>query len=145
MALLGARNSKGGLKRIQTGVYHRPDIRCDLLFVTLEKSEKQYTPTTLYRDHPISDDRFHWETQNVCHAGTTSGRRYLATSQRSDDHALLFVRQSQKDSRGETMPYTLLGRCFHAAHRGERPIQIEWQLEHPMPASLFQAWKLAGG
>ena len=60
-------------------------------------------------------------------------------------HALLFVRERRHDDRGETMPYTLLGRCAYRAHRGARPMQIEWDLERPMPPGLYQETKLAAG
>lgn len=145
MALLDERNRKGGVKRIQTGVYRVKPLRTDLFFVTLEKSEKHYSPTTLYNDYPISARRFHWETQSACHADTPTGRRYLAITEDADDHALLLVRARRHDDRGETMPYTLLGRCFYRSHRGGRPMQIEWELERPMPPGFYQETKVAAG
>jgi len=33
----------------------------DLFFVTLEKSERDYPPSTLDKDHAISPRDFHWE------------------------------------------------------------------------------------
>ena len=73
MAAVNERNAKGGIKRIQTGVYYVEPHACDLFFVTLEKSEKDYTPTTLYQDYPLSQGVFHWETQSNCHAGHADG------------------------------------------------------------------------
>jgi hypothetical protein len=55
------------------------------------------------------------------------------------------VRQRKKDDRGETMPYLLLGPVHYRTHRGERPMQIEWDLAHPMPARDFQEMKVAAG
>ncbi|MFO0671939.1 MAG: DUF3427 domain-containing protein, partial [Polyangiaceae bacterium] len=144
LAGVDERTSKGGVKRIQTGVYHLAPRRCDLLFVTLEKSEKEYTPTTLYNDYAISPTRFHWETQSNCHEGTPTGRRYLEAGQRGD-HVLLFVRKRRVDARGVTSPYVFLGDARHAAHRGARPMQIEWELTRPMPAALYQETKVAAG
>src|SRR5690242_21494866 len=37
----------------------------ELLFVTLDKSGKDYSPTTRYRDYAISPELFHWETQSA--------------------------------------------------------------------------------
>ncbi len=145
LAGVDERNSKGGVKRIQTGVYFCDRLKTDLLFVTLEKSEKEYSPTTLYNDYAISPTRFHWETQSNCHDGTDTGRRYLRASTTSAERVLLFVRTRKKDARGETMPYALLGPAFHHAHRGGRPMQIEWELETPMPAAFYQATKIAAG
>jgi hypothetical protein len=145
MAAFGERNRKGGIKRIQTGVYHVKPRDCDLFFVTLEKSEREYTPTTLYQDFPLTPSTFHWESQSTCHAATPTGRRYISLQRGGSQHALLFVRQRKKDGRGETMPYLLLGPVYYVSHRGGRPMQIEWELEFPMPAGDFQEMKVAAG
>ncbi len=145
MAAFDERNRKGGVKRIQTGVYYLRRFEADLFFVTLEKSERHYSPTTLYNDYPITDHRFHWESQSSCHEDTETGRRYLAVKADGPQQALLFVRQRKSDERGETMPYTLLGPCTYLGHRGARPMQIEWELARPMPAAFYQEVKLAAG
>lgn len=145
LAGVDERNSKGGVKRIQTGVYFCSRIKSDLLFVTLEKSEKEYSPTTLYNDYAISPTRFHWETQSNCHDGTDTGKRYLRASPTSPEQVVLFVRARRTDARGETMPYVCLATAFHHTHRGGRPMQIEWDLDTPMPASFYQVTKIAAG
>ncbi|MBI4819237.1 MAG: DUF3427 domain-containing protein [Deltaproteobacteria bacterium] len=144
-AAFDERSKKGGVKRIQTGVYQVKRREADLLFVTLEKSEQDYSPTTLYNDYAISATRFHWESQSSCHEGTSTGRRYIATRLGAKNRVLLFVRSRKKDARGVTMPYTLLGRAFYLEHRGGRPMQIQWELESPMPAWLYQETKVAAG
>jgi superfamily II DNA or RNA helicase/HKD family nuclease len=87
LAAFDERNAKGGVKRIQTGVFHLEARKSDLLFVTLEKSEKHYTPTTLYDDYPISPTRFHWESQSTCHEDAPAGRRYMAARSSASDGA----------------------------------------------------------
>jgi hypothetical protein len=144
-AAFDERNSRGGLKRIQGGVYYCKRRRADLLFVTLEKSQRHYSPTTMYNDYPLSPTRFHWESQSGGHEGTPAGRRYVRAVAGSGQHVLLFVRRRRTDDRGETMPYVLLGPCFYGGHRGGRPMQIEWTLAHPMPAGLYQETKIAAG
>jgi superfamily II DNA or RNA helicase/HKD family nuclease len=146
LAGLDERNKKrGGVKRIQTGVIHIARRNVDVLFITLEKSAQHYTPTTLYNDYPISPTRFHWESQSTCHEDTPTGRRYLAARPGSAGRVLLFVRQRRQDDRGETMPYVHLGPAYYERHRGGRPMQIEWELAHPMPAWLYQETKRAAG
>ena len=145
LAGVDERNSKGGVQRIQAGVYFCKRWSSDLLFITLEKSEKNYSPTTLYNDYAISPTRFHWETQRGCHVGTESGKRYIRASRSSAERVLLFVRARQHDARGERMPYVLLGQAFHLAHCGAKPMQIEWELETPMPAGFYQETKIAAG
>lgn len=36
--------------------------------VTLNKDPDHFSPTTLYNDYPISQTRFHWESQSVTRA-----------------------------------------------------------------------------
>jgi hypothetical protein len=145
LAALDERNRKGGVKRIQTGVFYIERKRTDLLFVTLEKSEKDYSPTTLYNDYAISASRFHWESQSNCHDETDTGRRYVSAKRGADQRVLLFVRPRRHDARGETMPYTLLGPVTYVEHRGGRPMQIIWELATPMPGGLYQETKVAAG
>ena len=145
LAAFDERNKQGGITRIQAGVHYAKRHRADLLFVTLEKSPGDYTPTTLYDDYPLSETRFHWESQSSCHADTPTGRRYLSAIPGADQHVLLFVRQRIKDARGLTMPYLHLGPCHIRSHRGARPMQIEWELTRPMPADYYQEVKLAAG
>ncbi len=144
LAACDERDKNGGVKRIQTGVYYLRHLKTDLFFVTLEKSERHYSPTTRYNDYPISANVFHWETQSSCSEQTPTGRRYLTVGA-GDHQALLFVRQRRQDDRGVTLPYTLLGPCSYRRHRGARPMQIEWELSRPMPAALYQELKLAAG
>ncbi len=58
---------------------------------------------------------------------------------------LLIVRERRHDARGETMPYVLLGPVYYRLHLGGRPMEIEWELEFPMPARMFQELKVAAG
>ncbi|MBK6517294.1 MAG: DUF3427 domain-containing protein [Polyangiaceae bacterium] len=145
MTAVDERTAKGGIKRIQTGSFRCERWRSDLHFITLEKSEKEYSPTTLYNDYAMSPVRFHWETVGNCHPDTETGRRYLCTVRGADVHSLAFVRRRRTDARGETMPYLFLGEVFYATHRGARPMQLEWELARPMPAGFFQATKIAAG
>ncbi|MDP3574268.1 MAG: DUF3427 domain-containing protein [Archangium sp.] len=145
LAGMDERNRNGGVLRIQTGVHQVKKRGVDLLFVTLEKSEQHYTPTTLYDDYPLSPTRFHWESQSTCHPDTPTGRRYIAATNDQDHRVLLFVRQRPNTDRGETMPYVHLGPVTYNVHRGGRPMQIEWDLVHPMPMWLYQETKRAAG
>ena len=56
------------------------DLWTELLFVTLDKSEGGFSPTTSYRDYAISREQFHWETQNSAAEDTPTGRRYIEQS-----------------------------------------------------------------
>ena len=44
------------------GVKYLEDKKTDLLFVTLNKSDKEYSPTTMYNDYSITNELFHWQS-----------------------------------------------------------------------------------
>ena len=110
----------------------------DAFFVTLQKSEAEYSPTTMYRDYPISPTLFHWESQSVATVASATGQRYLnGTSTK-----LIFVRQRRVDESG-TAPSLFAGPVHYVSHTGARPIAITWRLEHPLPMDVFSAATVA--
>ena len=144
MAGFGAVTDAGTVLRPQAGVYWLERDRCDLFFVTLEKSERDYSPTTMYDDYPVSPTRFHWQSQSSTREDSPTGQRYIH-HESLGSHVLLFVRQRPTDPRGLTAPYTFLGPAMYVTHQGERPMSINWRLQSPMPAELFEEMKLAAG
>jgi hypothetical protein len=120
------------------GVLYIPELDVDAFFVTLQKSEADYSPTTLYRDYPISPTLFHWESQSVTTVASATGQRYLNGSSTK----LLFVRQRRVEESG-TSPYLFAGPPYYVEHTGERPIAITWRLEHPLPSDFFTAASVA--
>lgn len=42
-----------------------PEKKLDVLFVTLNKSDKDYSPTTMYQDYSINKTLFHWQSQST--------------------------------------------------------------------------------
>ena len=126
----------------QAGPWWHEPARTEVLFITLEKTEQHYSPTTLYRDYAISRELFHWESQNSTRVDSPAGRRYL--EQRTNGvRILLAVRSSRTDPWGATRPYVLLGPADYVEHRGERPIAITWRLRNPIPADLYEGFKVA--
>lgn len=116
----------------QAGILKLPQHR-ELLFVTLDKSAKSFSPTTRYRDYAISPNLFHWETQTAASVDGTSGRRYLE-SPANGWSFFLFVR-TDPDS-----PYAFCGPVTYEKHEGDRPISITWRIDHTLPAGLYQRY-----
>ncbi len=133
----------GGSVYEQTGVFRDDRTNSDLFFVTLEKSARDYSPSTLYKDYAISRDLFHWESQSGTSQHSPMGQRYIRHTERGG-HILLFVRQRRKQD-GRAMPYTFLGPADYVSHKGERPIAFVWRLRRPMPAGMFREAKVAVG
>ena len=127
---------------LQTGVWYHPSTDTDVFLVTLRKSERDYSPTTLYNDYAISPELFHWESQSSTSQASPTGRRYLATNERQGQ-VLLFVREAKRGQGGIASPYLFLGPCRLVEAHGDRPIAITWRLDLPMPRTFFQRAKAA--
>ncbi len=119
------------------GVLHLLAPKVDAFFVTLQKTEEDYSPTTMYEDYLISHDRFHWQSQSNTSVESPTGQRYI--HHRSLGYTpLLFVRETKTLPSGLSAPYCFVGPCEHVSHEGSRPISIVWKLVHPVPARLFR-------
>ncbi len=110
---------------MREGVKYLPEINTDVFLVTLNKSEKQYSPTTMYLDYAISDELFHWQSQSTTSVESPTGQRYI----RGTGTILLFVREN-KNSDGVSSSYCFLGPATYVSHSGSRPINIESSNQH---------------
>ncbi len=144
VAAHGYTDHHGALILPQGGVLWNNATQTDLLFVTLEKSDRDYSPTTNYADYPISPTLFHWESQNTASPGTPTGRRYIEQPTQGTN-VILFVRERKRDGRGVTLPYHCLGHAQYQGHESERPMKVLWKLERPMPGWLYQVGKVVAG
>ena len=127
---------------LQAGVFWHEQTQTDLLFVTLQKTEKDFSPTTRYKDYAISERLFHWESQASTSVASDTGQRYLHHEQRGT-RVLLFVRESKSDGTGRTMPYFCAGFATYVSHEADRPIAITWELERALPGDRFVAYRAA--
>ena len=107
----------------------------DAFFITLKKSEADFSPSTRYRDYALSPTLFHWESQSRTSVESPTGQRYLQ-HRALGGHILLFTRATTKHALG-TAPYVFLGPASYVSHRGTRPIGITWRLHTPMPADAY--------
>ena len=122
--------------------------QCDLLFVTLKKSEALFSPSTRYRDLALGPHLFHWESQSNTTAASATGQRYIHHEARGS-RVLLFVREQRKqDGRpgAPTEPFVCLGFATYESHEGERPMAWGislWRLEREIPAAWLPVMALA--
>ena len=123
------------------GVLWVEELQTDAFFVTLRKSEQDYSPTTMYKDYAISQELFHWESQNRTSTASSVGRRYLEQRE-AGTHVLLLVRENKVNAWGGTQTYTCLGPATYVSHTGNKPIAITYHLRNPMTADLFRAASL---
>lgn len=109
----------------------------DAFFVNLVKSERDFSPTTMYKDFAISRRQFHWESQSRTSASSSDGRRYT-TKNSNGSNTLLFVRERKQNEIG-TAPYICLGSADIESWTGDRPMQVTWNLHREMPVEVFRA------
>lgn len=123
---------------VREGVKWLPEKGIDVFFVTLNKSDKDYSPTTMYNDYSINDVLFHWQSQSTTAANSSTGQRYIHHKEKGT-RVLLFVREFKSDRiSGGAAAYTYLGTANYVKHEGERPMNITWKLDHPIPAKYLK-------
>ncbi|WP_037577920.1 DUF3427 domain-containing protein [Phaeacidiphilus oryzae] len=115
----------------------------DALLVTLTKDEKDFSPTTRYRDYALSPKLFHWESQNSTSPSSGVGLRYQHHKEQGT-HVLLFVRRFKKTDSGGPQPWTLLGPVDYKSHEGSKPMAIVWQLHRELPPDIELLSAVAG-
>lgn len=123
---------------VREGVKWLPDKKLDVFFVTLNKADKDYSPTTMYNDYSINSELFHWQSQSTTAADSPTGQRYIHHEERGS-RILLFVREFKADrvSNGAAA-YTFLGTATYKKHDGSRPMNITWHLDYPIPAKYLK-------
>ncbi|MFG1977919.1 DUF3427 domain-containing protein [Nonomuraea fuscirosea] len=126
---------------MREGVKYVPEHRADLFFVTIDKSEDHYSPTTLYHDRAISENLFQWESQSTLRTSTATARRYLS----GESTVHLLIRQSKRDEGLGAPPYTYAGPIRYVSHEGGRPVRFVWRLHHPLPPEVFRYAKATAG
>ena len=123
-------------KVTQGGILWAPEAQSDVFFVDLHKAERDYSPTTMYRDYAVNRELFHWESQSRQTAEQPTVQRYI-NHQAQGSRVLLFVRERKYDKLG-TQPFYFLGPVSYVDHRGEKPVSFTWRLPQPMPEDLFE-------
>lgn len=129
--------SFGQYPEMREGVIHLPEIRADAFMFTLHKTERDYSPTTMYEDYAFSDRLIHWQSQSTTSDESKTGQRYL-NHMRIGQTILLFCREFRKSQTGLSSPFHFLGPAEYVSHEGSRPISITWQLKFPLPAKLYR-------
>ena len=123
---------------VREGVKWLPEKQLDVFFVTLNKADKDYSPTTMYNDYSINESLFHWQSQSTTADNSPTGQRYIHHKERGSK-VLLFVREFKSDRvTGGAEAYTYLGTASYVKHQGSRPMNITWHLDCPIPAKFLK-------
>lgn len=119
------------------GVFNIEELNTELFFVTLNKSDKDFSVETMYNDYVVSENEFRWESQNTdSHQG--KGRRFV--EQKSNGKKfLLFVRENKKDGYGNTCPFICFGLVDYICSKEDKPMKINWQTHQPILPQFLNA------
>lgn len=118
------------------GVLHFAEIKTYAMLVTFQKTEKEFSPSTMYADYPISRELVHWESQANTAQHHADGQNLIHHQDRG--YTILLFARGQKKRNGVTTPFTCLGPVQLISFESERPIKMMWKLEYPMPVEMFE-------
>lgn len=120
-----------------SGKYDIKSHKIQMLFCTINKSDKEYSAETMYEDYAINSYTFHWQTQNNTKADSETGKLYTEQAQ-NGWRFLLFVRDTKTNNYNFTNPYYCLGFVDFINAKGECPMTINWKMREPIPASIYE-------
>jgi superfamily II DNA or RNA helicase/HKD family nuclease len=119
------------------GVKYFEDKGTDIFFITLNKSDKDFSPSTLYEDYAINEHLFHWQTQSRISEQTKTAQRYIH-HKKLEQRIVLFVRE-YKEEHNYTSPFVFLGEAEYVKHEGNKPMSFVWRLKEDIPPALVPA------
>ncbi|MDG1397266.1 MAG: DUF3427 domain-containing protein [Polaribacter sp.] len=127
------------------GTAEQKELKTEILFINLIKSEENFSPTTMYDDYAVNELLFHWQTQNSARPDKGKGLSYIK-HKAQDKKILLFVREKAQNQYGNSLGYVFVGEGNLKDYQGSKPMSINWELNEPMPHYLWKdAAKLSIG
>lgn len=134
--LAGRQTAERRMQGSVSGVFFLQEHDATLLFVTLNKSDKDFSPSTQYDDYVINKDYFHWQSKNTDSHHNRGGQIYTEQLEKNNK-ILLFVREEKKDGFGNTSPFHCFGLVNYVSSHGDFPMNVTWKLQEPvMPQYL---------
>ncbi len=136
-AIFGRQTADKRMQGSVAGVFNIEELNTELFFVTLNKSDKDFSASTMYDDYVVSENQFHWKSQNTdTHSGR--GRRFVeqATNKKK---FLLFVREYKHDGFGNTCPFYCFGLIDYISSRDDKPMSIDWRMHQPILPQFINA------
>ncbi len=136
-AIFGRQTANKKMQGCVAGVFNIEELNTELFFVTLNKSDKDFSASTMYDDYVVSENQFHWKSQNTdTHKGR--GRRFVEQAQNKKKF-LLFVREYKRDGFGNTCPFYCFGLVDYISSRDDKPMSIDWRMHQPILPQFINA------
>lgn len=141
LAALGVANLESAGQR-GVGVIACHNIKTYVLLITFQKTEREFSPSTMYADYPISRELLHWESQSNTSQTAKAGQNLIYHKEHG--YTILIFARNAKKRNGITTPFTYLGPADRVSYEGERPIKFVWRLHNAMPAEVFEENRRGG-
>ena len=136
-AIFGRQTADKRMQGSVAGVFNIEELNTELFFVTLNKSDKDFSASTMYDDYVVSENQFHWKSQNTdTHRGR--GRRFVEQAT-NNKKFLLFVREYKHDGFGNTCPFYCFGLVDYISSRDDKPMSIDWRMHQPILPQFINA------
>lgn len=123
-------NSREGCLKVE-------DRKLDVFFADINKSESDFSPTTMYEDYAITDKLFHWQSQSNTSDTSPVGKRYINHVEEGYT-PLLFIRDRKKLNNKLTAPCYYAGPLKYVRHEGSKPVSFVWELVVPLSAKAME-------
>lgn len=136
--LVGRQTAEVKMQGAASGAFNLPEHNAVLLFVTLNKSEKDFSPSTQYNDYLINEEYFHWQSKNTDSHYNSGGRKYVEQT-KTGIKVILFVREEKKDGFGNTSPFHCFGLVDYVSSHDDFPMNVKWKLQEPAMAQYLKA------
>lgn len=136
-AIFGRQTAEKKMQGSVAGVFNIEELNTELFFVTLNKSDKDFSASTMYDDYVVSENQFHWKSQNTdTHQGR--GKRFVEQAINKKKF-VLFVRETKHDGFGNTCPFYCFGLVDYISSRDDKPMSIDWRMHQPIMPQFISA------
>lgn len=136
-AIFGRQTADKKMQGSVSGAFNIEEMNTELFFVTLNKSDKDFSPSTMYDDYVVNENQFHWKSKNTdTHQGR--GRRFVEQA-KNKRKFLLFVREYKRDGFGNTCPFYCFGLVDYISSRDDKPMSIDWRMHQPILPQFIKA------
>ncbi len=136
-AIFGRQTADRKMQGCVSGAFNIEELNTELFFVTLNKSDKDFYPSTMYDDYVVNENQFHWKSLNTdTHQGR--GRRFVEQA-KNKKKFLLFVREYKRDGFGNTCPFYCFGLVDYISSRDDKPMSIDWRMHQPILPQFIKA------
>jgi len=136
-AIFGRQTADRKMQGSVAGVFNLEELNTELFFVTLNKSDKDFSASTMYDDYVVSETQFHWKSQNTdTHEG--KGKRFVEQA-KNKKKFLLFVREDKHDGFGNTCPFYCFGLVDYISSKDDKPMSIDWRMHQPILPQFISA------